>query len=510
MSAKSAKQIRQLENKIAKLEQTVLRNAELELTVLKQAQIIAEQAKTIEEQAKRIAELEELVKDLYEKLHKNSNNSSKPPSSDGLEKPKPKSLREPSGKKPGGQTGHKGSGLSLPVIPTQTVIHTPAPCENCPMKGQCVRCALSPARNVLDVALDVQVTAHYTESYTCPKRDNQIISGNFPEDVGSSVQYGAGIRALCVALNTMGMMSINRTHELLEGLLGLPLSTGTISGMVTQCAEKLENTLEEIRQTLVQRPVVHFDETGSRAEGKTFWVHSACDEQYTYLSAQEKRGVEGMNGANVLPEFQGIAIHDCWSPYWSYEVGHGLCCAHLLRELNGVIDNDSPRKAEWAKGMKTLLLEMNKYRNEVLAQEKPAFDPEKVKEYEQRYDKIIETAYQTNPVPKQPKGKPGRPKRGKRLALIDRLAKHKGEVCLFLHDLLVPFTNNLAEQSVRMVKVKTKVSGCFRTQGGISAFTKIMSYLQTAAKHHVPAFDAILQAILGNSHQVIFDTTSPT
>lgn len=504
MSGKSAKQIRQLEDKIAELEQAVLRNAELELTVFKQAQIIAEQAKIIEEQGKKIAELEELVKELNEKLHKNSNNSSKPPSTDGLEKPKPKSLREPSGKKPGGQAGHKGSGLSLPVAPTQTVIHKPVPCKNCPMRGECTRCALSPARNVLDITLDVQVTAHYTESYECPKMGNQVINGEFPEGVGSSVQYGAGIRALCVALNTVGMMSVNRVHEFLEGFVGLPLSTGTITGMVNQCAQKLENTLEEIRQALLQRPVVHFDETGSRVDGRTEWIHSACDGLYTYLSVQEKRGAEGMTAANVLPEYSGIAIHDCWSSYWFYEVQHGLCCAHLLRELNGVSDNDPPEQAEWAKEMRALLLEMNRYKDEVLNQEKPALSPEKAAEYEAQYDKIIGRAYKTNPVPEQPSGKKGRPKRGKRLALIDRLAQHKEEVCLFLHNLLVPFTNNLAEQSVRMVKVKTKVSGCFRTQEGASSFVKIMSYVQTAAKHGVPAFFAISQAILGNSHQVIF------
>ncbi len=475
-------------------------------------QIVLQQAKRIQEleeilQAKTYNEekLQETIKDLKERVNKNSNNSSKPPSTGGLEKPKPKSLREPSGKKPGGQPGHKGSGLSLEIKPTETIVHAPAQCEGCPRKGTCVRCGISPARNVLEVIIDTQVTAHYVESYACPKMEQKVIRGEFPEGIGSSVQYGPGIRALCVALNSIGMMSVNRTHELLEGLLGLPVSTGTIATMVSQCAETLETTLEEIRQALLQRPVVHFDETGARVDGKTYWVHSACDSFYTYLSAQEKRGTQGMDAAGILPTFPGIAIHDCWSPYWSYRVaGHGLCCAHLLRELNGVIENDEPEKAKWAKEMKALLLEMKTYKDSVLEQDKPMLEPVKIAEYEQRYDQVLHNAYQAYPLPEQPVGKRGRPKRGKRLALIDRLAKHKGEICLFLHNLAVPFTNNLAEQSVRMMKVKTKVCGCFRSEDGISVFTKIMSYLQSAAKHDVPAFAALSQALIGNSHQVIF------
>lgn len=477
----------------------------LEQIVLQQAKRIEELEEILQTKTHNEEKLQAAIKDLKERLNKNSNNSSKPPSTDGPEQPKPKSLREPSGKKPGGQPGHKGSGLSLEIKPTEMIVHAPAQCEGCSMKGTCVRCGISPARNVLEVNIDIQVTAHYVESYACPKMKQEVICGEFPEGIGSSLQYGPGIRALCVGLNTMGMMSVNRTHEFLEGLLGLPISTGTIVTMVSQCAQKLESTLEKIRQALLRRPVVHFDETGVRVDGKTCWVHTACDSLYTYLSAQEKRGTQGMDAAGILPAFPGIAIHDCWSPYWSYSVaGHGLCCAHLLRELNAVMENDEPEKAKWAKEMKALLLEMKKYKDSVLEQEKPTLEPVKIAEYEQRYDQVINDAYQTYPLPEQPVGKRRRPKRGKRLALIDRLAKHKGEICLFLHNLAVPFTNNLAEQSVRMMKVKTKVCGCFRSQDGISVFAKIMSYLQSAAKHDISAFAALSQALRGNSHQVIF------
>ncbi len=449
------------------------------------------QATVIEAQAQEIAELKRIIADLQEKLNKNSQNSSKPPSSDGLAKPRLKSLRKRSGKKAGGQEGHKGNGLCLPEAERETVVHKPNQCEKCHMKGQCKSCGHSEVRNVIDIEIITKVTEHYTESYACPMLDGEVISGKFPEGVNSSIQYGKGVEALAIALNTAGMMSVNRTHEILNSLLGLPVSTGFIASTVRDFGDRISGIVEIIREELEKADVVNCDETGTRVEGTNYWVHSACNEEYTYLSVQRKRGSEGMTEAGFLPDYKGIIIHDCWSPYWSFQNAlHGLCCAHLLRELAGALEN-APEVSEWARQMTKLLLEMNCRCDEARDNGKTSLPEEKIAAFEQRYDDIIALAYATNPLPEQPKGKRGRPKRGKRLALIDRLKEHKGEVCLFVHDLRVPFTNNLAEQSVRMVKVKTKVSGCFRTEEGASCFAKIMSLLQTARKHCINAFSAI-------------------
>ncbi len=449
------------------------------------------QATVIEAQAQEIAELKRIIADLQEKLKKNSQNSSRPPFSDGLAKPRPKSLRKRSGKRAGGQEGHQGNGLCLPEAEKETVAHRPDQCENCPMNGQCRSCERSEVRNVIDIEIITKVTAHYTESYACPKLNGEIISGKFPEGVNSSIQYGKGVEALAIALNTAGMMSVNRTHEIMNSLLGLPVSTGFIASTVRDFGDRISGIVKEIRAELEKEDVVNCDETGTRVEGTNYWVHSACNEKYTCLSVQRKRGSEGMTEAGFLPDYKGIIIHDCWSPYWSFQdVLHGLCCAHLLRELAGAIEN-APEVSEWARQMTELLLEMNRRCDEVRDKGGSVIPDEEIAAFDRRYDDIIALAYATNPLPEQPKGKRGKPKRGKRLALIDRLKEHKGEVCLFVHDLRVPFTNNLAEQSVRMVKVKTKVSGCFRTEEGASCFVKIMSFLQTARKHCINAFSAI-------------------
>ncbi len=453
--------------------------------------IIQRQAAVIEALTQKLAEQEQIIEELREKLNKNSHNSSKPPSSDGHAKPKPKSLRKRSVKKPGGQRGHEGSGFCLSEPAEDIVAHKPSQCENCPMKGQCKRSGRSEVRNVIDVEIITKITAHYTESYECPMKGGEIISGKFPEGINSSIQYGNGVKALVIALNTAGMMSIHRVHEILSSLLGLPISTGFIASVVRDFGDNITGIVEEIKAALKKAGVANCDETGTRVEGTNYWVHSACNEEYTYLSVQQKRGSEGMTEAGFFLDYKGIIIHDCWSPYWSFQnVVHGLCCAHLLRELEGAMEN-APEVSEWARQMTELLLEMNRRCDEARENGTTVLPDEEIAAYERRYDEIIALAYSTNPLPEQPKGKRGRPKRGKRLSLIDRLKEHKGEVCLFVHNLCVPFTNNLAEQSVRMVKVKTKVSGCFRTLAGASCFAKIMSFLQTARKHHINAFSAI-------------------
>lgn len=141
---------------------------------------------------------------------------------------------------------------------------------------------------------------------------------------------------------------------------------------------------------------------------------------------------------------------------------------------------------------------MNQCRRETLELGMAAVDNDSLQNFSARYDLILQDALALNPLEEKRPGRKGRPKKGKRRALIDRLMEHKGEVCLFIHDLRVPFTNNLAEQSVRMVKVKTKVSGCFRTSNGAQNFVRIMSYLQTALKHGINAWCAISSALAGN------------
>ena len=359
---------------------------------------------TINAQTQLIAQLNQTIQKLKEQLNKNSKNSSKPPSSDGFKKPAPKSLRKPSGKKAGGQNGHQA--LELPI---------------CMLYGDTRR-------------------------------------GTFPSDVKAAVQYGENLQSLAVALNTVGAVSIKRTHEILSRVFNIPIATGTISSMVKRCADSLSETVGKIKDKMIGSALGHFDETGTRVDKKLWWVHDASNCEYTYLDISPKRGNAGMEQCGVLPEFKGIAMHDCWASYWNYpDIQHAVCCAHLLRELTGIDENHSEQK--WASAFIDLLLEMKKVKDKAVEKGKDFLSYYHYHKFDKKYDELIEQARKENPLPKTTEKKRGRKKKGKILALVERLANYKASVCLFIHNFNVPFDNNQAERDLRMIKVKTKVSG---------------------------------------------------
>lgn len=366
-----------------------------------------------------VKELNQTIKELKEQLNKNSKNSSKPPSSDGLKKPavnKNKSLRESSRKKQGAQEGHDGVHLSVISEPDHIEDHMHSDCTGCPHRAKCLsKACIKETRHEVDAVVTVDVTAHNLIEVRECLLHGGVKTGLFPENIKATVQYGKNLQAMVVAFNTVGAVSINRTHEILSSVFNIPLATGTIKNMVTRCAESLKDTYERIRLKMIMLGLIHCDETGSRVDGKTCWVHVASDQDYTYLTINQKRGQIGMDAADVLPHARGIIVHDCWGSYW-------------------------------------------KYQDEVSYYHRHKFDME--------YDAIIKTAYEENPLPETPAKKRGRKKKSKVLNLICRLENYKESVCLFIKNLCVPFDNNQAERNLRMVKVKTKVSRCFRSEEG--------------------------------------------
>lgn len=219
--------------------------------------------------------------------------------------------------------------------------------------------------------------------------------------------------------------------------------------------------------------------------------------EYTYLDISPKRGNAGMEQCGVLPEFKGIAMHDCWASYWNYpDIQHAVCCAHLLRELTGLDENHSEQK--WASAFIDLLLEMKKVKDKSVEKGKDFLSYYHYHKFDKKYDELIEQARKENPLPKTTEKKRGRKKKGKTLALVERLANYKASVCLFIHNFNVPFDNNQAERDLRMIKVKAKVSGCFRTEEGARDYLKIMSYVGTAHKQGYNAYEAIKNAITGH------------
>lgn len=458
---------------------------------------IEAQAELIEAQTELIAQLNQTIQELKEQLNKNSKNSSKPPSSDGFKKPAPKSLRKPSGKKAGGQNGHPGAHLTVTSEPDEIVQHMPSACEGCPHYKMCRGTAcVAEKRHVIDAVVTVNVTEHQLLEIPICMLHGDNRKGAFPNDVRATVQYGENLQALSVALNTVGAVSVKRAHEILSGVFNIPLATGTISNMVKRCADAVSETVSKIKQKIAGSGLGHFDETGTRVDKKLWWVHNASNCEFTYLDISPKRGHLGMEQCGVLPSFHGIAMHDCWSSYWSYkDCRHAVCCAHLLRELTGIVENHPNQK--WASAFIDLLTEMKKVKDKAVLAGKESLSYYYCHKFDKRYDELIRQAREENPLPVTTEKKRGRKKKGKILALVERLDKYKASVCLFIHNFMVPFDNNQAERDIRMIKVKTKVSGCFRSEEGARDYLKIMSYVGTAHKQGHNAYDAIRKAISG-------------
>jgi transposase len=463
--------------------------------------IIAGLNETVGGLTKTVDELNQRIKELTEQLGMNSKNSSKPPSTD-INKPSPKSLRKPSGKKSGGQPGHPGSHLNITTEPDEIILHVPDICKSCPHHDACVsKACIGETRKVVDAVVQVKVTAHQSLVINCPLRGISH-KGEFPEGIKATIQYGENLQSLVVAMNTVGAVSLNRTQEILSGIFGIPLSTGTIVNMVYRCADSITGTIEEIKQRVTASDITHFDESGTNVDGKNHWVHSASTSRFTHLTLSAKRGKEGMDEGGVLPRFMGKAIHDCWPAYWKYPLisFHGICNQHILRELIAAQERQPEQK--WASEFEEFLLAMKATKDKAVEEGQSAFSEKQLEEYDREYEKIIKLGYDENPPPPEDENalkKRGRKKKGKTLALIERLEKHKGAVCLFAKDFTVPFTNNAAEQDIRVIKVKSKVSGCFRSELGAKNYLKIMSYVGTVKKHGNSAYEAIKQAITGNS-----------
>ena len=242
-------------------------------------------------------------------------------------------------------------------------------CTGCPYRASCLdKACIKETRHEVDAVVSVDVIAHnLIEVRECPMHGGVKI-GVFPSNIKAAVQYGKNLQAMVVTFNTVGAVNINRTHEILSSVFNIPLATGTIKNMVTRCAASLKNTYERIRLTMIMLGLIHCDETGTHVDGKTLWVHVASNQNYTYLAINQKRGQIGMDAAKVLPHFQGITVHDCWGSYWKYQdVTHAICCAHLLRELNGVIENHPEQT--WAPKFKELLLRSTVARKKAKSQD---------------------------------------------------------------------------------------------------------------------------------------------
>lgn len=416
---------------------------------------------------------------------KDSRNSSKPPSTDGLSKPDPKNLRSPSTKNSGGQQGHKGH--SLKVVSTPDIIehHVVIQCESCAASLSFIPAEGYEERQVFDIPLPrIEVTGHRAEKKKCAC--GHLTTAIFPPEVTASAQYGARIKAVAVYLNQYQLIPYARVEESLESLYGVSLCEGTLFNSNQKVYEVLEETEEQIKSALKKQPVLHVDESGIRIEGHLHWLHSASTAQLTHYEHHKKRGQIAMEAIDILPNYRGILVHDHLKAYLRYtDCLHSLCNAHHLRELLFLLEK---HQLEWAGEMIRLLVTMNRSVNRAKNRDQRSLPPKLLQLFTQRYDALVKRGMDheiqlqlLNPPSPKPKRR-GRSKQSKAKNLLDRLESYKTETLRFMTDFRVPFDNNQAERDIRMCKLKQKISGTFRSQQGGRIFFRIRSYLSSARK----------------------------
>lgn len=462
----------------------------------------------------RIEELEALlmraslrIEELERRLAKNSHTSHKPPPSDGLAR-KPGKQRQKSGKPSGGQLGHPGHFLMQVPTPDTVITHRPTHCEYCQFDLREEAGKVRERRQLHDLPeLRLLVQEHRVEEIYCPACQRQT-QGSFPRGVDAPVQYGPRVKAFAVYLSHFQLLPMERICEALEDLCHCHLSEGTLVNWIAEAATTLVPTIQRIKTLLLAGAFQHADETGIRVKGLLHWMHVNGTRWLTLYSWHRKRGREALEQIGIWPHFRGRVMHDRWVSYDHYPCAHSLCGAHLLRDCLYVAEQE---KQLWAQEMFDLLLRMAEAAEQWRALGASVIPTRERENWIAQYFDVLVSGFaahaaQAPPASNREPSKRGRKTQSASKNLLDTLLTRADQVLAFLEDLSIPFTNNLAERDLRMIKVQQKISGTFRSTEGVTAFYVIRSYLSTMRKQGRPMLGAMAAVFAGSPFPVAWGT----
>ena len=463
--------------------------------------LVAAQAETIRALKELNERLDARVGELERQLGQTSGNSGKPPSRDpAAERQRQADERErrtSSGggerKRKGKQRGAKGSGLEMSAHPDEVVDHRPQCCEGCGTALDDDTSTGFAARQVIDLP---EVTPVVTEhrAHTCACRCGHVSTGAFPDAVRAPVSYGPRVRAVVTYLLGRQHLPTRRVAETLSDLFGLSMSTGAIDSIYTEASRRLRGLIAALVAFLRTLPVLHADETTDRIGTKNCWMHVVSTGLFTLIHASVTRGGDAIDEAGVLRGYRGVIVHDRLAMYWKLKAKHGLCAAHLLRDLADVAIGVT--QTAWAAGLAGLLVEINAACDDARRRGLKQLGPSHQRAFAARYDALVAQGLAANPEPASGRKRDYCQRRSFNLATA--FATHRKAILRYMYDLDVAFTNNQAERDLRPTKLHRKISGCFRSQHGAERFAHLRSYLSTTRKHGVPAIEALTRLFTGD------------
>ena len=425
--------------------------------------------------------------------NKNSNNSSKPPSTDNNKKPL--NSRKKTGRSSGGQSGHHGSTL-LKIENPDNIIDIKKEICNCGCNLSDIEGKIK-TRQVFDLPqIFINVTEYRTHEVVCPDC-KQVHKTEFPVTISQPVQYGDNLQALMVYLSNYQLVPLARTTEIIKTLTGKNISQGTVINANNRIYDSLKIFEDAIKDKLKSAEVLHVDESGLRLKGKINWVHVASTSRVTHYAIHKKRGAIATNEIGILPDFEGTMVHDHWKPYYTFtNCTHAECNAHNMRILKGISESFGHI---WAVDMGSLLVDIKREVDSLKSKGLTSMAEINIKAYDEKYKTIIaqgkiEDAEKSFVILST---KTGKPVKSDALKLLRKLEDYDVETLSFMYDFNIPFDNNLAERDIRMVKLRQKISGCFRSDNGGSLFCRIRSYISTCNKNGQDIMESLRSAIKG-------------